>query len=128
MSILGNVRIGQKAPDFRCEAVCKGIIEGISPTLAATPPLTPIPEVSLKTYISAEKKAWLVRSTLGKIIVVVSRLRQTTTSALDVPVVSIKYRTNNLGPAGEIETRPPDLRSGICCSQCKSETSSPPPA
>ncbi|KAK3214212.1 hypothetical protein GRF29_28g2353527 [Pseudopithomyces chartarum] len=44
MSTLGNVRIGKKAPDFRCEAVCKGIIE----------------EVSLKTYINPDKKSWLV--------------------------------------------------------------------
>jgi alkyl hydroperoxide reductase subunit AhpC len=28
MSMLGNVRIGHKAPDFHCEAVIKGVIEG----------------------------------------------------------------------------------------------------
>lgn len=35
MSMLGNVRIGQKAPDFRCEAISKGVIEG---TLSAFSP------------------------------------------------------------------------------------------
>jgi len=28
MSALGKVRIGHKAPDFHCEAVMKGVIEG----------------------------------------------------------------------------------------------------
>lgn len=44
MSMFGNVRIGSKAPDFRCEAVCKGIID----------------EVSLSTYINENKKSWLI--------------------------------------------------------------------
>lgn len=60
MSTLGNVRIGKKAPDFRCEAVCKGIIEGTSLAIAANLPLTTTAEVSLKTYISPDKKSWLV--------------------------------------------------------------------
>jgi peroxiredoxin (alkyl hydroperoxide reductase subunit C) len=29
MSALGQVRIGHKAPDFHCEAVMKGVIEGM---------------------------------------------------------------------------------------------------
>jgi hypothetical protein len=29
MSLVGEVRIGQKAPDWRCEAVHKGVIEGV---------------------------------------------------------------------------------------------------
>jgi peroxiredoxin (alkyl hydroperoxide reductase subunit C) len=31
MSALGKVRIGHKAPDFHCEAVVKGVIEGACP-------------------------------------------------------------------------------------------------
>lgn len=32
MSMLGKVRIGHKAPDFHCEAVIKGVIEGLVST------------------------------------------------------------------------------------------------
>ncbi|KAF2735991.1 peroxiredoxin TSA1, partial [Polyplosphaeria fusca] len=44
MGSLGRVRIGHLAPDFRCEAVIKGLIE----------------EVSLSTYINEKKKQWLL--------------------------------------------------------------------
>jgi hypothetical protein len=41
MSMLGKVRIGHKAPDFHCEAVIAGAIEGWSlpyPSPSSTPP------------------------------------------------------------------------------------------
>ncbi|KAK7181752.1 thioredoxin-like protein [Paraphaeosphaeria sporulosa] len=44
MSTLGSVRVGRKAPDFRCDAVNKGVIE----------------EVTLSTYINKDKKSWLI--------------------------------------------------------------------
>ncbi|KAF9737565.1 hypothetical protein PMIN04_008069 [Paraphaeosphaeria minitans] len=44
MSKLGSVRVGKKAPDFRCDAVHRGIIE----------------EVTLSSYINEDKKAWLI--------------------------------------------------------------------
>ncbi|CAI6337268.1 unnamed protein product [Periconia digitata] len=44
MGQLGKVQIGQKAPDFHCDAVIEGVIE----------------EVSLATYISPAHRAWLI--------------------------------------------------------------------
>jgi alkyl hydroperoxide reductase subunit AhpC len=53
MSMLGRVRIGHKAPDFHCEAVMKGVIEGLStvPSSNNTCVLTLTIDVSLSTYI-----------------------------------------------------------------------------
>jgi alkyl hydroperoxide reductase subunit AhpC len=54
MSMLGQVRIGHKAPDFHCEAVMKGVFKGSSfgpftrETCLHTRPTT---EVTLSTYI-----------------------------------------------------------------------------
>jgi peroxiredoxin (alkyl hydroperoxide reductase subunit C) len=52
MSSLGQVRIGQKAPDFHCEAVYGGAIRGTQLLSHSTIPETDtLIEVSLSTYI-----------------------------------------------------------------------------
>lgn len=60
MSTLGNVRVGKKAPDFRCEAVYKGIIEGTPSFARLSILLITLTEVNLSTYINENKKSWLV--------------------------------------------------------------------
>jgi alkyl hydroperoxide reductase subunit AhpC len=65
MSELGKVRIGHKAPDFHCDAVINGLIEGSyiqsNPTLP-TSILRLIfdQEKSLGSYISPSKPQWLI--------------------------------------------------------------------
>jgi alkyl hydroperoxide reductase subunit AhpC len=59
MSMLGNVRIGHKAPDFHCEAVIKGVIEGKFTMLSWVTSLLYlhiVTEVSLSTYINPSIK------------------------------------------------------------------------
>ena len=59
MSYLGKVRIGQKAPDWRCEAVHKGVIEGVLEHLSATDIVAlthTTSDVTLGSYINLSTK------------------------------------------------------------------------
>lgn len=59
MSQPGRVRIGRRAPDFRCDAVIQGAIGGT--TAARRLQLNSHPlEVSLKTYCNENKRSWLI--------------------------------------------------------------------
>lgn len=61
MSQLGQVRIGHKAPDFHCDAVSRGKIEGNTRCVLILPNLAnDIVEVSLSTYINESNKSWLL--------------------------------------------------------------------
>lgn len=63
MGSLGQVRIGHRAPDFRCEAVIKGQIEGKhSPFsfLEFARRANTSAEVTLSDYVSPSNKQWLI--------------------------------------------------------------------
>jgi alkyl hydroperoxide reductase subunit AhpC len=60
MSTLGGVRVGKKAPDFRCDAVNRGIIEGTLSVFRSITLLIMPTEVTLGTYINEDKKTWLI--------------------------------------------------------------------
>jgi len=58
-----RVRIGRRAPDFTCDAVVQGVIEGTAlPSRHLTSPSHQATEVSLETYIdpTAETPKWLI--------------------------------------------------------------------
>lgn len=62
MCSLGRVRIGHKAPDFHCDAIVKGCIEGIHldiPSISSSS-LIILSEVSLESYISEKTPQWLI--------------------------------------------------------------------
>lgn len=61
MSTLGKVRIGYKAPEFHCDAVIKGTIEGMLGHPSTFHNAIDIStEVSLSTYINENKPSWLI--------------------------------------------------------------------
>lgn len=66
MSAIAIVRVGRRAPDFRCDAVEKGTIRSICPVFKIflvahqSQLITIYAEVALSDYVCEKKKRWLI--------------------------------------------------------------------